>query len=47
MPYDIVKEMEEVEGKEDRFDVSLVVGLGRGSVGRQIDRTGHKGDTEL
>uniref|UniRef100_A0A7S0SHF6 proton-translocating NAD(P)(+) transhydrogenase n=2 Tax=Mantoniella antarctica TaxID=81844 RepID=A0A7S0SHF6_9CHLO len=26
VPYDIVKEMEEVEGKEDRFDVSLVVG---------------------
>jgi NAD(P) transhydrogenase len=26
VPYDIVKEMEEVEGKEDKFDVSLVVG---------------------
>ena len=26
VPYDIVKEMEEVEGKEEKFDVSLVVG---------------------
>lgn len=26
VPYDIVKEMEEIEGKEEKFDVSLVVG---------------------
>ena len=26
VPYDIVKEMEEIEGEEGRFDVSLVVG---------------------
>ena len=26
VPYDIVKEMEEIEGDEGRFDVSLVVG---------------------